>query len=473
MTEMNSRKILSIILIVIVSLACNRVSDQMHTKDNSQKLEQVMAGGVLRVVTDFNSTSYFIYRGQPMGYQYEMLQELANHLGVKLEVIVNNDLEQKFKMLEKDEVDLIAVNLTVTKERREKVDFTAPHIQTRQVLVQRKPTDWQKLDKEVVEANLIRNQLDLAQKRVHVTQNSSYVKRLQNLSEEIGDSIDIIEMEEDDEKLIEMVALGQIDYTVCDEQIAQVNDGYYDNLDIATPVSFTQNLAWAVAKGATSLKETIDIWLRDFTASKKYAMIYRKYFLNKRSAEMIVSDYYASVSGKLSPYDALIKEYSEEIGWDWRLLASLIYQESRFNPQARSWAGAYGLMQLMPTTGQRFGVGPSSPPRMQIRAGIMYIRWLDERLIDIKDPLERQKFILAGYNVGFGHILDARALAAKNKKNPDVWDGNVAEFLLSKSDPKYYTDPVVKYGYCRGTETYQYVADVIERYGHYKNLILE
>jgi membrane-bound lytic murein transglycosylase F len=470
---MTIRKFICVILIFIIPISCNKVAGPVHQNSNAAKLEHIMKRGVLRVVTDFNSTSYFIYRGQPMGYQYEMLQELANHLGVKLEVTVNNNLEQKFKMLENDKVDLIAVNLTVTKERKERMDFTVPHIQTRQVLVQRKPADWKGLSQQKLDECLIRNQLNLAEKRICIPRNSSYVNRLQNLSEEIGDSINIVEMDEDDENLIEMVSKGQIDYTVCDEQIAQVNEGYYDNLDVATPVSFSQNLAWAVAKGATSLKETIDTWLNDFTASKKYAMIYRKYFKNKRSAGMIDSDYYATISGKLSPYDALIKEYSEEIGWDWRLLASLIYQESRFNPQARSWAGAFGLMQLMPTTGQRFGVGPSSPPRMQIRAGIMYIQWLDERLIDIKDPVERQKFILAGYNIGLGHILDARALAAKNKKNPDVWDGNVADFLLSKSDPKYYTDPVVKYGYCRGIETYQYVADVMERYGHYKNLITE
>jgi membrane-bound lytic murein transglycosylase F len=201
--------------------------------------------------------------------------------------------------------------------------------------------------------------------------------------------------------------------------------------------------------------------------------LYRKYFKNKRSAERLDSDFFANFSGKISPYDAMIKEFSDEIGWDWRLVASMIYQESRFNPQARSWAGAYGLMQLMPATGERFGVGPQSPLKMQIRAGLMFIKWLNERFIDIEDLDERQKFILAGYNVGLGHVLDARALAAKNGKDPDVWDDNVAEFLLLKSNPKYYTDPVVKYGYCRGTEPYQYVADIMDRYGHYKNLVVE
>ncbi len=470
---MKLRKSYSVILFVILAFSCIRLGNPVPEEKNNSVLEEVLERGVLRVVTDFNSTSYFIYRGQPMGYQYEMLQELANHLGVRLEVRVNNNLEEKFTMLEKGEIDLIAVNLAVTKKRRERLAFTVPHTQTRQVLVQKKPDDWQKLAGSAIEDSLIRNQLDLANKTIYVQKNSSYARRLRNLSDEIGDSINVVELDESDEQLIERVARGEIDYTVCDEITAQVGELYYNNIDIATPVSFYQNLAWALNKDAIDLKQTIDSWLTDFKQKRKYALITRKYFQNKRSAEIVASDYYANVSGKISPYDALIKEFSEEIGWDWRLVASLIFQESRFNPHAKSWAGAYGLMQLMPTTGQSFGVSPSSPLKMQIRAGLMYLQWLDERFAYIKDPEERKKFILGAYNIGLGHIIDARSLAAKNKKDPNIWDDNVAEYLLLKSDPTFYNDPVVKYGYCRGTETYQYVADVMERYGHYKNLVAQ
>jgi membrane-bound lytic murein transglycosylase F len=451
-------------------LSCIRVANPVP--DNSLSgLEKVLDRGVLKVVTDFNSTSYFIYRGQPMGYQYEMLQELADYLGVKLEVTVNNDLDEKFAMLQNNEVDLIAVNLTITKERRQIMDFTTPHIQTRQVLVQRKPKNWKKLSERAMEDSLLRNQLELGSKKIVIQRNSSYLQRLKNLSEEIGDTIYIEERDESVEKLVEMVSKGEIDYTVCDDLLADLNESYYENIDVRTPISFYQNLAWAVNKESDDLRQTIDKWLTDFKKTTRYALLYRKYYESNTGAKRLNSDFFASTSGKLSPYDALIKEFSQRIGWDWRLIASMIYQESRFNPQARSWAGAYGLMQLMPRTGKRFGVGPESPLRMQIRAGLLYLRWLDNRLSDIKDPDERKKFILASYNVGLGHVLDARALAAKSGKNPDKWDKNVAEFLLLKSQPKYYTDPVVKYGYCRGTETYQYVADIMDRYNHYKNLV--
>ncbi len=470
---MKLNRLFNIMLIVVLAFSCTRVSNPIPRYETASQLKQLSERGILRVVTDFNSTSYFIYRGQPMGYQYEMLQELADYLGVGLEVTVNNNLEEKFELLESGEVDLIAVNLAVTKERRAKMDFTIPHTQTRQVLVQRKPNDWKNLSMNALEDSLIRSQLDLAYKSIYVQRNSSYARRLHNLSDEIGDSINIVEVDIGSENLIEMVARGEINFTVSDENVARVNETYFENIDIETPVSFPQNLAWAVAKGESDLKLTIDTWLTDFKKTKKYAVLFHKYYRNKRSAEIVDSDYFSNNSGKISPYDLTLKQLSEDIGWDWRLLASMVYQESRFNPHARSWAGAFGLMQLMPATAKRFGVGQSSPPKMQMRAGIMFIQWLNDRLDHIEDIKEREKFILASYNVGLGHVLDARALALKNGKNPDIWDGNVAEFLLRKSDPEVYSDPVVKYGYCRGAEPYHYVAEILERYEHYKNIVGE
>lgn len=425
---------------------------------------------------DFNSTNYFIYRGEPMGYQYELLKLLADHLGVKLEVKVENDVDKNFEMLQSGKCDIIAINLTVTKERSKVIDFTYPHSQTHQVLVQRKPDNWKRLRKDELEDSLIRNQLDLAGKVVYVQKGTSYADRMKNLSDEIGDSIILIEKGNMEvEELIELVASGEIDYTVADENVALVNQIYYPVLDVKTAVSFPQKLAWGVKKGDQLLKQEIDTWLKEFTKSSLYSVIYNKYFKNPRSVRIVGSDYYSNVSGKVSRYDEYIKKYSEDIGWDWRLLASLIYQESRFNPNVKSWAGAYGLMQLMPTTAKRFGVTKSSPPEKQIKAGVDFIKWLDKRFENrgIKDEQEKIKFILASYNVGLGHILDARRLAEKEGKDPDKWEHNVDEYILKKSNPKYYKDPVVKYGYARGSETYNYVVQIMERYEHYKNIIPE
>ncbi|MFP4525414.1 MAG: transporter substrate-binding domain-containing protein [Bacteroidales bacterium] len=438
------------------------------------RLEKIREDGKIVAVTDYNSTNYFIYKGEPMGYQYELLQRFADHMNVKLEIVVNKDLQESFELLQNGEVDLLAFNLTVTEKRKEKMDFTIPYTQTRQVLVQRKPENWRSMSKQEIEKNVIRNQLELNGKVVYVRANSSYEQRLRNLNEEIGGGIKIIEKEDySEEQLISLVERGEIDYTVCDENIAKVNSTYYPDIDIETAISFSQNVAWGVPQGADSLLASANSWLINFKNTLDYALIYNKYFRNRKSALIWGSEYYTLSSGRISQYDDLIKKYSKEIDWDWRLLASLIYQESRFNPKARSWAGAYGLMQLMPSVIQRFNVHDKLSPEDNIRGGVEFIEWLEERYEKrgIHDEQQLIKFILASYNVGLGHILDARRLAEKYDKDPDVWDNNVEEFILKKSDPEYYNDEVVYYGYARGSETYNYVRQILERYEHYLNLI--
>ncbi len=460
------------ILLILVSVSCKSDPNRTFSKRVVKDLPQILEQGRLIAITDFNSTNYFIYRGQPMGYQYELLQDLADHLNIRLEVVVSNDLEETFNCLRMGDCDLIALNLTITRERKKKFDFTVPHSQTRQVLVQRKPEGWKKMTESQIEKELIRNQLELGSKKVYVQKNSAFYKRMLNLEEEIGDSINILDVPEDAETLIMMVANSQIDYTVADENVALVNQTYYSNLDVQTAVSFPQNLAWAVNTGADELRKEINGWLNEYRKSTRYAVIYNKYFKNRRSASIVKSDLFTLSSGKISEYDEYIKQYSLEIGWDWRLLASLIYQESRFDSTARSWAGAFGLMQLMPTTARRFGITSKSTAREQIRAGTEFIQWLDNRFDKVvTDPQERIRFILAAYNVGPGHILDAITLTKKNGMDPKIWHDNVEVYLLKKSDPLYYRDKDVKYGYARGRETYNYVNQVMERYEHYRNLI--
>jgi membrane-bound lytic murein transglycosylase F len=458
-------------LVLFLFTSCSFHNRRVETVKLEHDLEDIREKGKLTVLTDYSSTDYFIYRGQPLGFQYEMLQQLANHLSVRLEVRVTRSLDESFEMLRNAEADLIAQNLTVTKKRLQVIDFTEPLAQSRQVLVQRKPENWRKMKTSEIEPLLVTNPLGLKGKTVYVVRGSAYTSRIQNLAEEIGGDIRLFEVDKSAEQLISLVAEGEIPYTICDEITAKVNSKYYPNVDIATPVSLQQDLAWAVRKGSTTFLTELNNWLSDFTQTPKYKSIFAKYFDSKKSVTIVESDFYAINTGKISPFDELIRKYSEDLGWDWRLMASLIYQESRFKPNVTSWAGAWGLMQLMPNTAKRFGVDSVSSARDQIRAGSQFIKWLNMNYRDITDPNERIKFVLAAYNVGPGHIADARKLAKKNGADPDIWDNNVALFLLSKSDPKVYNDPVVKYGYCRGSETYNYVTEVLERYEHYRNIV--
>lgn len=173
----------------------------------------------------------------------------------------------------------------------------------------------------------------------------------------------------------------------------------------------------------------------------------------------------------LSDYDDFLKEGAKKLGWDWRLLASLVYQESRFKPDTKSHAGAVGLMQLMPRTGKAHGATNLADPQDNIRAGTEYLKWLDERWAGLTDEEQRLKFILASYNAGKGHVDDARRLAKKNNKDPDIWDDNVADYMPALAKKEYFNDEVVKYGYCRGGECVRFVKGVLERYSHYKSRI--
>jgi membrane-bound lytic murein transglycosylase F len=436
-------------------------------------LSGIIARGKLIALTDYNSSSYFIYRGTPMGYQYELLEQLAKHLQVDLEIVVENNLDAAFEKLQNNEVDLIAMSLNVTKERQQKVSFTHAIGESRQVLVQRKPKGWQAMATYTVEKSLIRNQLDLAGKEIHVMKNSAFSHRLANLSDEMGDTIHIIEEPDfETEQLISKVAKGDIEYTVADENVALLNQTYYPNIDVATAISFPQKQAWAVGRGAVQLLDAVNVWIDDMKGGDLYAVIYNKYYKNMKARSRNVSPYLSLNGGHISDYDKYIKKYSKQIDWDWRLLASMIYQESRFNPNVQSWAGAYGLMQLMPATARRFGASRSGPPEQHIKAGVKFIKWVDRQLADsIPDADERIKFILASYNIGLGHVLDARRLAEAHGGNPNVWNDNVEYYLRNKSNPEYYNSNLVKYGYCRGEETSAYVKDVIKRYEMYQRVI--
>jgi membrane-bound lytic murein transglycosylase F len=445
------------------------LKEQEYTYD----LNDIRQSGVLRATTNFNSTNYFIYRGEPMGFHLELLRQFATHLGVGLEVNLTNELDENFDcLLNQGGCDLIAMDLTVTKSRREQFLFTEPHSFTRQVLVQRRFPGGNHAQLNGSSGYMARNQFDLAGKTVHVQKKTAFVSRLKSLMEEIGDTIYIVEMQESTEQLIEMVAKGDIDFTVSDEHLARVNQSYYANLDIHLPLSFEQQLSWAVRPGADSLLMAVNAWLKEFRTTNQYAALYNKYYKNNRGVYMAKSRMHSQGGGHVSAYDQYFKQSAEIIGWDWRLLASLVFQESRFDPEAVSWAGAFGLMQLMPETAEAYNVIPESPVSDHIKAGADYIRWLDKILSQhIQDDEERIKFILAAYNVGIGHVLDARRLAEKYGKDPNVWQDNVDYYILNKSLPKYYNDPVVRFGFARGSEPYKYVNEILERYSHYRNAL--
>lgn len=427
------------------------------TVKTSRDLAQILTDGKIVAVTDFTSTNYFIYKGEPMGYQYEMLLSLASNLGVKLEIIAENNPEEAAKMLRTGEVDIVANDL-LGLDKKKNVSSTNSYRHTNLVLVQRKG------------ASVVRNLTELAQKKVFVKGLSVSAKAITELVADSKAPISIVANKDDEEHLIDLVSSGSIDYAICDSAIAKIQSTIYSNIDIETQIGGTQHLAWSVNAGSTDLLKRVNEWLDSYSKTTSCYNIYTKYYDNPYMAIIKKSEYFYTKNGKLSVFDEQIKSESNFINWDWRLLASLIYQESKFNPTVKSESGAYGLMQFMPVTAEHMGIDHEASPSVQLRSGARYIKMLEKYIEDLKIPeKERLKFVLAAYNAGYGHIIDARNLAKKYGKDPNVWDNNVAFFIQNKVE--FYNDTIVRYGYLRGSETYRYVNEILERYDHYKNIV--
>lgn len=463
------------LLISLIIAGCSPGSKKNSGKtdeipESVKDYQRIIEKGRLVVLVENSSTSYFVYRGEKMGYEYEILREFAKELGLELEIKTVANLDNLIPMLENGEGDIISCNYTVTRERTKLIDFSIPYIQTPQVLVQKKPDGWEKMKSEDVERLLIREPVDLGKKHINVWENSSYYQRLIHLQEEIGDSIYIEPVNGliGTEELIEQVSQGIIDYTITEENIAKVNARFYENLDISTVISVKQNIAFGLRKESTLLKAKLDKWLEGFLNSKTYKYIYRKYYETGVSG-MNPNDTYSSVGkGKVSPYDDLFKAAGKKYNTDWQLLAAIAFQESKFNPYIEGFGGAYGMMQFMPNTGPKYGVYPDSPPEVQINGGMKKISNDIKSWSSIPDPEQRIKFALATYNAGRGHIEDAQRLAVKYGLDGNVWDGNVEKMLLNLSKQEYYRDEVVKNGSMKGTTTYNYVRKVYQRYTEWK-----
>lgn len=446
-------------IIVCIAFGCKPNAKQMVPVHD---LIQIVDSGELVVLTLYSSTTYFNYRGQEMGYQYELSQQFAEELGVKLRIKTARTPIQLVEMLQQGEGDLIAYTLPITKRGKDSLLYCGEEVVTHQVIVQRR-NGKQQVVKDVTE---------LIGKQVHVKP-GKYYERLLNLNEEVGGGIEIVLVENDStsvEDLITKVAQGVIDYTVADNDIARLNKTYYPFLNIDLPISFDQRASWAVRKDQPLLAAKADEWHKAGMTRPEYTASMKRYFeTSKRSPHSPV----LSVSeGKISIYDDLFKKYAPTIGWDWRLLASLAFTESNFDSTAVSWAGAKGLMQLMPSTAKANGIpeGMEHNPEESIKAAVKYLGRTARSFANIPEE-ERIKFVLASYNSGIGHILDAMALAEKYGKDRHVWTDNVEPYILLKSNEEYFTDSVCKHGYFRGIETYNFVRDITQRFERYKEII--
>jgi membrane-bound lytic murein transglycosylase F len=399
-----------------------------------------------------------------MGYDYDLCSDFCKAYNLKLTVKVAANQEQMEAMIASGEGDLIAYPLPYRTQKDDCLRFCGLEQVSHQVLVQAISDSLP----------LLRDVTQLINREVVTNPNSKERARLENLDGELGGKqIGIATPPADSlstEDLIEMVAEGKIPYTIADDNLARLSKTFYRNIDISLAVGGDQRSCWAVSRNKPLLARKLDLWFADKNNKPVYAAVMKKYFEMSKTDLSAVSDSAAIPSGWLSPYDSLFVKYGKVEKIDWKLLVAVAWQESRFKTASTSWAGATGLMGLMPKTAQAMGIGieERTDPEMNIKAGSRLLRKLLDMFSKVPDETEKLKLTLASYNAGHGHILDARALCRKYGANPNVWEDNVKKYLILKSNPDYYTDSVCHNGFFRGTETVKYVDDVLKKWDAYK-----
>lgn len=414
----------------------------------------------LDVGLEFNSLNYYILHGRAYGFQYELARYFANHLEIELRINIVNDLMESIEDLKSGSFDILCQDLTNIKDRFGKsVTFTEPYAFVKQVLIQNKNN------------KLIRDFSELDGETIYIPRGTIFKQIINSNPENKQYDINIIEVPLiNNDFLIDAVADGKIKLTISDFHIANYHYKIYKNLDISFEISDNLPLSWCMRTCSSKLIDTFNLWLNDFRSTREFKYLYNRYFQRQRIQDKYFGEYFSIKGGKISDYDKIVQKYSSEFGWDWRLVSSLIYEESRFKHHLESPSGAYGIMQLMPITAERHGVYRDSPVEDHIRAGIKLLKNIENRFIDkVPDSTQRIKFVLASYNLGEGHVLDAIELTKKYRKNPELWEENVELFLIRKANKLYFNDEVVKYGFCKGKTASIFVKNILNRYEHYKN----
>ena len=409
---------------------------------------------VLRMLTRNNAANYFLYRGELLGFEYELMREFAEQNGLQLKVVVPPRQVDLYNWLISGKGDVIAASQVPTPEREALgVQFTRPYNYVSHWVVA--PQDYP--DVETAD--------ELGDAAFFVRRSSTYWMTLRDLRQRgLPIQLHAAPEELETEELIAEVADGRVGLTLADSHILDIELTWRDDIKPLLALEEEIPLAWAVREDNPQLKDALDGFVAEEYRGLFYNITYRKYFRDRlkiRRRQQNRSD----LVGRLSPYDELARKYAEQYSFDWRLIVAQMYQESRFDPNARSFAGAEGLLQVLPATAQSLGFETLDDPESMIHAGVRYLDWVRDRFPQDLSVRDRMWFTLAAYNAGVGHVREARRLAAKQGWNRNRWFDNVEKAMLLLQRPQYAA--ASPYGYCRCSEPVRYVRQIRERYRAY------
>lgn len=410
-------------------------------------LEQIKQDGVLYVATRNSATTYYEGADGSTGLEYDLASRFASELGVELKLITPSNLADIMSMVSRSEVHFAAAGLTITEPRKHWVRFGPPYQEITQQLVYRMGNKRP------------RGIEDLQGKHLEVIANSSHVDQLEDLQAAYPELTWMENAELGSDELLNLVWEQVIDFSIADSNEVALNQRFYPELRVAFDVSEAQPLAWAFPKSDDdSLYKVASDFINRMKESGELDILIERYYGHIEKFNYVgTRTYIKHVHKRLPKYQALFETAAKEYDMDWRLLAAIGYQESHWNPQARSPTGVRGIMMLTLPTAEYVGIENRIDPEESIAGGAKYLANLIKRIPQrIQDP-DRTWLALAAYNVGLGHLEDARIITQIRGGNPDVWadvKGNLP--LLSRR--KWYSK--TKYGYARGREPVHYVENI-------------
>ncbi|OOF09046.1 lytic transglycosylase F [Salinivibrio sp. PR5] len=419
--------------------------------DDRTTLEKIRDRGVLRVGTLNNQLSYYIGPNGPTGLDYDLAKRFADKLGVKLEMTPTYTLSGLFPALERGDVDIIAAGLTITPQR---LDAFRPgpayYFVSQQVVY--KNGHWRPRDVD----DFNRDDAVMA-----VVEGSSHDLTLQSLKKAHPALSWQVVQDADDDELLKQVANGDIDFTIADSVDIALIQRTHPDITVAMELSEDEPVAWFMKKqGDSSAYALMVEFFGDLAQSGELAILEEKYFGHVDQFDYVdTRAFLRAIESKLPKWEPLFKKYANE--FDWRLLAALSYQESHWNPRAISPTGVRGMMMLTLPTAKSVGVRNRLDPEQSIKGGALYLQRVLERVPDSVNPHERIWFALASYNIGFGHMMDARRLTEAQGANPNSWS-DVKKRLPMLAKRQYYTQ--TRYGYARGYEALSYVENIRRYY---------
>ena len=464
--------ILSAVLVVGLCAVLLRLTP-WSAKQQSGKpysdLKTLQKRGYVRVGILQNTTDYYLDNGNIRGFQFELVEQMAKQLGLMPHYVVYNTYWDNFYALLNNEVDLLAMNLTPTLLDRQFFAYTFPHSFSEHVLVQRRK-DLYINDK--MEINLSKDTLSAQKIVVGVPFFSTFYHDALNLLYQSDNEIFKLQIYSsfDVNNLFAMLDAGSVDLFVADAQTAKSNALLYPALDYSVVITKALPQSWVVRKGNASLSNAIDKWMKAFVQTADYKQLLTKYFSKQSSnRQRLGRQQRMKLLGAISSYDEIMKKQAKANDLDWRFVAAIIFQESKFNPTAEGHGGSFGLMQMMPVTAQRYGTEVNSSVEKQIADGCKHIRLLVkkyEKNYTKKDDL--QKIVLMAYNAGGGSVDAVRDLAQEKGLNPDNWR-DIEQVLLNAPTRSF----MQRRSSTKAKAGLKYVYEVWIRYTHYKNMVSE